>query len=116
MKFLKEWNYELTVIQRLFSELFFCDDVNLELVERVTNNAKELPNFDEEISYHLINNQIDNISLLSEYINLYDEINKNYRVIVAVINKEYLGESNSREVEIIRNLIILKTIRISRFF
>lgn len=105
VKFLKEWNYELTVIQRLFSELFFCDDVNLELVERVTNNAKELPNFDEEISYHLINDQIDNISLLSEYINLYDEINKNYRVIVAVINKEYLGESNSREVEIIRNLI-----------
>ena len=102
---LKEWNKELKAIQYLFGELFLLDDIKLELVERVVLDTKKLPIFDEEVSYHLINDLIEKVDLLSKYTDLYAEINKNYSGITAVFSKAYVNELNSHTIQNIRNLI-----------
>ena len=74
---LKDWNEELKAIQKLFAQLFLINNTTLEVVEKVVNDVKKIPSYDEEISYHLIKDLIGKRDLLSEYIDLYDGINKN---------------------------------------
>ena len=75
---LKQWNTELKSIKSLITEVFSIDDFNLDYVEKIVVNANKLPEFDEEISYELINQLTLKIDVLEEYINLYAKINKNH--------------------------------------
>src|SRR5690606_36895126 len=56
-------------------------------------------------SYHLINDLIEKVDLLSKYTDLYAEINKNHSGITAIFSKAYVNELNSHTIQNIRNLI-----------